>query len=430
MRFNFNLSSNPCGINFRDATSNQCTISIEPTTGTINMRTGSNTGTVLGAATGLLTVNSTHVLSWDITIGTSAAYTVYLDGVSIITGTGNTRGGTSNNYFNAISIGGLQGVGGSQNFIVDDFAIVDGSVAFDSTIATSNPRIETQIATGDNQTQFTIGTTQLGESYYITGTVNAPGANQLYLRKYIPEVNETINSISMIPNGTSATAKFKPAIYPDSGGSPNAQSRMSDGTEVIGCTSDVVLTGALVTPQALTAGTAYWIGFIGDTSINLRLNDSGTTGVRAAATYTSGVPATCPTVTTGQNNWCIWGNCTGAAVNWPTVKHTPSPGDISYVYSNTVGNEDLLSFPGLSTTPTKIYFGAVRAHVKRSDAGSRTIDFRMKSSSTSSSGSLAGQAPALSYTVYNSYFATDPNTGSDWTPAGWNGAFSGYKIAA
>lgn len=428
-RFKPNLNANPIGINFRDASSNQCTIVVEPSTGTLNFRTGSNTGTILGGASGLIVANSTHVLSWDIVIGASAAYDIKLDGVSVISGTGNTRGGTSNNYMNAITLGGLQGIGGGMQCDFDDFAIIDASAAFDSTITTSNPRIETQFPSGDNQTQFDIGSTQLGESYYIS-SVNAPGANQIYLRKYIPEVNETINSVSMIPNATSTTAKFKAAIYPDSGGSPNGQTLMSGGTEVIGCTSDAVLTGALTTPQALTAGTPYWVGFIGDTSINLRQNDSGTTGVKAAATYTSGVPATCPTVTTGQVNWCIWGNCTGAAVSWPAVKHNPPPGDISYVFSNTVGDEDLLSFPALSTTPTKIYYGAVRAVVKRSDAGSRTIDFRMKSSSTSSSGSLAGQSPALSYTVMNSFFATDPNTGVDWTPSGWNAAYAGYKIAA
>lgn len=429
MRFNYNLNSNPCGIVFRDGTTNQCTISIEPTSGTINMRTGGNTGTVLGAATGLLTANSTHVLSWDITIGASAAYTVKLDGTTVITGTGNTRGGGVNNYFNSIWLGGLQGVGGSQNFIVDDFAMVDGSVAFDSTITTSNPRIETQIGTGDNQTQFTIGTVQLGESYYRNAT-NTVGANALALRRVIPAVNMTINSISFISNTTSTTAKYKAAIYPDSGGSPNAQALMSDGPETVGCTAGATATAALTTPQALTAGTAYWIGILDDTGIAMWLNDAATNGVVVGRTYSLGVPATCPTMTTGQANWAFWGNCSASAVSWPAVRHTPSPGDISFVFSNTVGNEDLLSFPGLTTTPTKIYYGAVRAHIKRSDAGARTVDIRMKSSAASSSGSLAGQSPALSYTVINSYFATDPNTGSDWTPSGWNGAFAGYKIAA
>lgn len=430
MRFNYSLGNNGVGINLRDNTTNQCSLVLEPSTGTINLRSANANGTILSGASGLLTANSTHTLSWDITIGASAAYQVWLDGTSIFSGTGNTRGGTSNNYFNAINLGGLTGIGGTNNFIVDDFAIIDGSVSFDSTITTTNPRIETQIGSGSNQTQFTIGTTQLGESYYITGSTSAPGANQLFLRQYIPEVNETINSVSCLPGATSATAKFKAAIYPSSGGSPNAQTLMSGGPEVIGCTSGATLTCGLTTPQALTAGTPYWIGLITDTSVALNLNDSATAGVRAAATYTSGVPGTCPTVTTGQSDWCMWGNCTGAAVNWPAVKHVPFPGDISYVYSNTVGNEDLLSFPALTTTPTKIYFGAVRAHVKRSDAGARTIDLRMKSSSTSSSGSQTGQSPALSYTMLNSYFATDPNTGSDWTPSGWNGSFAGYKIAA
>jgi hypothetical protein len=423
-RFASNLASQT-GIEIRDGFNSQCAITVN-SIGTISIRTGGSNGTAIATSTAAITANSVHVLSFDVAIGTAGAYGVYLDGVSILSGTGNTRGGTANNYTNTILIGG----GSNGVFTYDDIAIIDGSVAFDAAIVTSNPRIETQVGSGDVQKQFPSGATILGAVYSTTNNSNAPGANQLFLRRFIPETNETINSVSTIPAVTSGTVKFKACLYADNAGSPNGQARLSDGTEVIGSTGGSTVTSALVTPTALVAGTAYWIGFITDTSIALGQNDTGTTAVRAAATYTSGVPATCPTVTTGQANWIIWGNCSGAAANWPALKQPAAPGDVSYVGSSTVGDEDLLSFPALSTNPTTIFFGAVMANVKRTDAGARTIDIHMKSGSSDGTGSAAPQSPALSYGWLNSYFPLDPSTGIAWTPSGWNGASAGYKIAA
>jgi len=64
--------------------------------------------------------------------------------------------------------------------------------------------------------------------------------------------------VAIVPGATSGTAKFKAVAYADSAGAPG--SLLSSGTEVVGCTSGSTLTGALITPQSLTAGTPCWIG--------------------------------------------------------------------------------------------------------------------------------------------------------------------------
>jgi len=75
----------------------------------------------------------------------------------------------------------------------------------------------------------------------------------------------------LVSSATSGTAKFKAVVYADSAGAPG--SLLSSGTEVVGCTSGSTLTGALITPQSLTAGTPCWIGFITDTSVVLQQAD-------------------------------------------------------------------------------------------------------------------------------------------------------------
>lgn len=425
MRFKSNLGQ-VAGLTFRDGGTNQFSIVIE-TSGLFTIRNGSSTGTVLQTSAASVSADSVNVLSWDVAIGDAAAYTVYLNGQVLLSGTGDTMAGAAANV-NAATAGILTAAGSGGTLTIDDLAILNGALAFPASFLTSNPRIETQIGSGDNQTQWDNPATLLGTAHRLTTSTNAPGANQLFLRMFTPDVNMTINSVACIPGATNVTAKLKAVIYSNSAGAP--ASLLSSGTEVVGTTSGATLVGALTTPQALTAGTAYWIGFITDSSVVLWLTDGGTNGVKAANTYSSGAPATAPAMTTGQSSWILYGNCTGATTNWSAVKHNPAPGDIASISSETLNDEDLYNFPVLTTNPTTIYFGAVRANMKRSDAGARTVDLRVKSNTMTSSGSSAGQSPALSYGWLASWFENDPNTGSPFTVSGWNAAKAGLKIAS
>jgi len=424
-RFSTDLSGT-FEITFTDSNTTQCSVSVNKTTGLFTVWTGDFfSGTKIVTSTTSITANTTHYLEVDMTFSATGTYNVWLDGVSLLTGTGNLKT-TSNTTANQLQF--LTSGTNAPVMQIDDLYLFDTTTSFNNAALLTNPRIETQYPVSDSQTQFTNVGTIIGQSYNVTLSGNDPGANTLFLRRFQSSVAQTVNSISCVPQTTNATANFKAVIYSDSAGNPNTL--LSSGTQVTGTTANATLTGALTTPQALTAGTFYWIGFIGDTDITLQNVDSTTTGQQAANTYSSGAPATAPTMSINHASWVLWGNCTGAATNWEAVDIDPQPGDISSIKSSTVGNEDLYNFPGLTTNPLNIYTMAVKANCKRSDSGPRTIDLRTKSGATDSGGSVTGQTPATSYVWQDSYFDTDPATGAAWTTTGVNSAISGPKVSS
>ena len=155
----------------------------------------------------------------------------------------------------------------SNTLQLDDLYLFDTTTSFNNAVLNTNPRIETQFPVSDSTVQFSFGAAILGNAYSITSNTNAPGANELFLRSFTPGVNCTIASVSCVPEATSAAANFEAVIYSDSGGAPH--SLLSGGSQVTGTTLGTTLTGPLTTPQSLTAGTPYWLGFITDTSVVL-----------------------------------------------------------------------------------------------------------------------------------------------------------------
>ncbi len=409
-RFSSSLGSTI--VQFLDTGASQCYITVEAT-GVIALRNGS--GIVDSGA--VISANSVHCLSWDITFGAAAAYEVWLDGASLFSGTSDTATGTANDYANQIKV--EHATSGSITF--RDFYLDTGVSA-----PTTNPKILTSRPTADSAVDFTPTSGVLGQAYSATASVNAPSANVLILRKFTPAINCTINSVSCMPQTTTA-GKARAVIYSDSAGAANTL--LSTGTEVIGTTAGSLLTGALVTPQSLTASTAYWVGFILDTNLNLALVDGGVTGYKATNTYTSGAPSTAPAMTSGQTSWMIYGNLTGMAVNWPEVSLAPPVGDASYVLSSFVSDEDLFTVPSVGT-PDFVYMVAVKSNMRKSDTGVRTIDLQLKSGGTTDSGDTAGQSPGNSYGWLASYYPQDPDTSMDWDAAGVNASTVGYKIAS
>jgi hypothetical protein len=416
------------GITFIDTATAQFSLSINAA-GQIEARRGGLTATVIATSTQTVTTNSVHCLEYDITFSAAAGIIkVWLDGTltSLNLTSQNTKV-SANAYANAMLIG-TQDLGNAEMTFDHLYLWAYTAAGGTETPALTNPIVETQVGSSDSAVAFTPTAAVLGTAYRTTTTTSAPGANQLALRPYTPAVNMTINSVSIIPGATSAGAKYKGVIYSDSAGAPNTL--LSSGTEVVGATSGTRLTLALVTPQALTAGTQYWIGYITDTSVVVQLSDTSTVGYKAANTYASGAPGTAPAMTSGQASYLIWGNATGMTTNWDQVDKNPPLGDLSYNQSSTVSQEDLFGFPALSSTPANIYTVAVKAYAARSDAGARTVDLRTKSVSTSSSGGSAGQTPLTTYSFLSSYFRTDPNTGVAWGASGLNAAKHGIKVAS
>ena len=418
-RFSVGLGGT-AGVQFLDGASNQVGIQFN-TTGTISLRNGVySSGTIIGTSTASITANTTHMLEWDVTLGNSAAYQLWLDGVSILSGTGDTTA-TANNTVSGLSFATVSG----GTLTIDDFYLLDatGPAPLNAPLLTS-PRIETQFPASDGAVQFAVGAAMLGSSLSRSAANFNAAANALYLRPLIPTRNCTLTAIGILPAATSATVQVRPVLYADSAALPGAL--MSAGSVVTGVTSGTILQMPLTAAQSLVAGSRYWFGAMTDISVNnIYAGDDGTTSARTAtATFASGAPSTAPAMS-AVNNGVIFG-ILAAIDNAYSVSRNPTQGSASYLYDATVGHEDLYNFPPLGVVPSAIYATAIKANVAKSDAGAKTVSIRQKSGSTDSSG--GAQAPGTSFAWLTSLFPTDPNGGGAWTKSALDAAQGGVRV--
>jgi len=422
MRFSSNLAQ-VCGIQILDGASGQTGIAIN-TTGTIAVRNGSfSAGTILGTSTATISASSVHYLEWDIAFGNSAAYQLWLDGVSILSGSGDTTA-TANNTANGIQIG----ASGTPIYIVDDLYIFDTTGSTNNAALLTSPRIETQLPSSDAAVQFAFGAAMLGASQTRAATLVSTGANQLRLRSVVPAANCTLSAISFLAATTaSPTINLRPVVYSSVSGVPGAL--LGSGSTTTGTTANTLKTMPLTSAVALSAGTQYFVGFMCDIAVTNGL--AGYTSVAddfiAVATFASGAPGTAPAMSNTAST-VIAGNVTASGANWFSVAQNPVQGGLSYVADATVGHEDLYGYPTLSAVPLAIYAVAVKASVAKSDAGAKTLSLRLKSGGTDSAGSAGAMAPGTSYGWLTSLYPTDPATGTAWTAASLNAAQAGVRV--
>ena len=423
VRFNMNTTGTLSLVFYDTATAQ---FSITAAAGSpIVIRTGSFSGTAIATSAPAIVVGTTHYVEWDVTVGTAGAYQVWLDGTSILSGTGNTRGGTTNNYVNLFGFSQPVAVFGS---IYDDLYLFDTTGTVNNAVLLTSPRVETTFPVSDSSVQFAIGASVIGSPVPRFSTASAtPGANQLYLRPVTAARTMTLNSVSAMPSGTSAAINWRTVVYADNSGLPGAL--LGQSNVGIGTTSGTVITGNLISPVSLTAGVQYWIGLHVDTTINWAQQDTLNQGRFASITFTLGPPSSAPAMSGGQLTMTIWGAVTLAvAANFYEVNQQPPAGQYSYVYDSVVGHEDLYNFGALSVIPTAVYAVSVKSYAAKSDTGVRTMSNRLLSSGVDSGGSLTGQTLSQTFQWYATNFDTDPGTGAAWTGVGLNAAQSGFRI--
>lgn len=431
LRFNFAAGVGRVTFLNAAASASAFTIDFSAANG-VQFRTGTSIGTVIGSG-GTLTNGTTHVVAWDVTLGTSgAAFAVYLDGALCFSGTGNTS--------NSVASVGTTQLGTNSGAVdFDDFPVYDGNhAAYNNAVLTASAVVETQFPSSDTQTQFTNDANAIpvagiaARGVYRTTTGVLVGiANALFLQKITPVASCTLNSVCIVPATTAAAAKFKAVIYTDSASAP--ATLLNTGTEVVGTILGVTLTLPLSTPQSLVGGTSYWIGFIVDTIVQYQSYDNTTLlAIRKANTYTSGPPSPAGgSFSSGIQTFLIWGNATGGSVNYPSISLNPPLGTAqSQIHSATVGQEDLYGFPALATTPTTIFGMAVKAFVAKSDTGARTMSLNTKSGASDTTGSNPSQTLSTTPQWQSSAFDLDSATGVAWTPSGLNAASSGVSVAS
>lgn len=291
LAINSNLANNN-GIIFADAGTNQCAIGFN-TAGKLVLWTGGFGGTQVAITSSAITASTWHYLEWDLTFSATGSYTIYLDGVSVLSGTGNLKS-SSNSYANQVILNGNV-CSYDDMYLFDSTGSVNNAVRGDS-------RVETLFPTADASVAFSPSQGVIGAYYTLSGSTSFMSANILFLRKYTAPVSGTLNSISIMPAGSSTAINFKPAVYADNSGSPGTL--LSTGSVVNGATSGTAITLPLTTPQSLTAGTSYWLGYVTDTSLTMQRQDSSSfstnSGYTASITFTSAPPSTAPSMSSGQ----------------------------------------------------------------------------------------------------------------------------------
>ena len=126
---------------------------------------------------GAMSENSIHFIEFDVTIGDTAAYQVWLDGISIIEGTGYT----GSSAVNMISF--TQSSVGAVTF--DDFYLFDNTGSTNNAALLSNPRVQTQYPSGSSAAAFTNYAMVFGAYNSNDSSDGNLDANTLYLRQFV-----------------------------------------------------------------------------------------------------------------------------------------------------------------------------------------------------------------------------------------------------
>ena len=169
------------GIQLTDNITSQCSIWIRPLSGTISITEGNN-GTVLATSAAAVAYNTTHYLEFSISFGSSGSgtYTIWLDGVQILNGTGTTQQ-SANAYCNVFQYTATAPTATPASIIVDDMYLFDTTTGFNNAALLTNPVVVTQWPTADQQTEFTNLGNAFGNTYSANSGSYSDNANSLYL---------------------------------------------------------------------------------------------------------------------------------------------------------------------------------------------------------------------------------------------------------
>lgn len=129
----------------------------------------------------------------------------------------------------------------------------------------------------------------------------------------------------------------------------------------------------------------------------------------------------------GNGNSSQWvGSDSNSTDNYLLVDESGAPSTADYVESDVAGNKDLYDMQSLAHASAAVKGVQVCNYVAKSDAGSRTMRNRVRSSTTEANG--AEETLSTSYKVITTILETDPDTTAAWTVAGVNAAQVGSEV--
>ena len=420
-------STQVANIQFLDGGTVQCTISFERP-GNIVLRSGGIAGSVL----------ATYSSAWSQGVWDHFQIKVVIDGSSTPVGsitvrkngdtsdtwsaTGlNTRGGTANNYANAVRLTGSNAV---VNACFDDFLCFSGSDPAPNTWVGDIRAVQLMPSADTAQKQFAaVGS---NATTIWSGGTNLVGrsTNTIYYVLFVAAATGTVAKIGVKFN-SGVTGHAKVALYDATGAGGIPGALLATSAEVAN-----PITGnndfTFSSPPSVTAGTTYYAAILTDVAWNNAGQVATTTIYTESQTYGSGFPSTATPSPVGT--YAGQHTITITTTNSYCVNEAIEDADASYVYDSTSGHEDLYDLANLAVTPTSIVGVQSRMFAKKSDSGSRNGQIRVKSGGTE----VGGTDTVLSTTYgwLNRVDAVDPNTSAAWTASAVNALQVGPKVTA
>jgi hypothetical protein len=410
-------------IQLLDGTTAQCSI-VFRSDGAILLTSGGPAGTVLATYTGAFLSATWYGFEFEVVINnTTGSFSVRKNGNSVndFTATAlNTRGGTTNNYANKLTLAMQTNVSGH---IADDLFWQSGAA---TGTWLGDIRCYTRMPASDQAVQFSKSPTSVTQTPFVAGTSMDVSSGGSY---YAPITATADGSISAITVTIFAgfTGNLKCSVFNDNANTPGTI-RSSATTFNNPTTGNITFT--FPTPFAVVRGVQYWLGLAADGHyLNaLMVTSSGSAGKQSSAVAYSAFPTANPTILGGNNapifSWSFTVSDNNCLVNEPQ-----QDGLTTYVYDSTPGDADFYGLGGTSGTPAYVVATTIRGYAIKPDAGTRVLGIQLKSGTTT----VATPGLALSSSYFQWAWRTDvndPNTGASWASSSVNVAQIGPTVVA
>jgi hypothetical protein len=403
-----------------DGATAQCTI-VFRSDGAILLTSGGPTGTVLATwATGVTAQSTWFAYEFEVVVNnTAGSFSVRRNGNAsndFTLGALNTRGGTTNNYANRLTMGVSTFV--NQQLLDDLLWRSDAA----SVPWVGDVRCYTRMPASDVSAVFSRSPTVATQQSNTGGGAVATSGT---IARYFPltaTYDGTVGSIT-IAMSIGYTGNMKCSIF--------AAPTSTTVGAVLGSATPISnpITGnngfTFPAPVAVTKGTQYFVGFIADASGG-NFSSTGSNGFQQNTTYAA-FPTANPTVSTGVPAVSLtWSLTVGS--NATLVNEPQQDGATSYVYDSNPGDADFYNLAALGVTPASVVAVTTRGFIQKSDAGTRAGAVQLKSAATT----VASTTTFLG-TTWGWLWRTDQNdpaTSAAWTPTAVNNAQIGPTVVS
>jgi hypothetical protein len=414
-------------VTLQDGSNNQVTV-MWLGNGSISVRSGGITGTLLGASP----YSSQFLLntwdSWQIAFvinSSTGSVEVRKDGsnsdaFAAITNV-NTQAGSGNSTVSGFTI-----TANSSNWQIDDLWFNSASGA-SPTSWPGDVRFKQMVVSSGTQSQFTPSPTQFRFGETTTSNTRSISLNTLVTTQaFTANASGTVSNIVLSLN-SGYTGNAVMGLYDNtgSGGSPGA---LLASTNAISNPVSGNNTFTFSSPPAVTYNSTYYLALLSDTNCVANAGTSSTC-YSLSQSYSSGLPNPAGASSTSGND--IAATATIIPYNWFLVSDATEDGDATYVYSSTVGQQDIYGFTSgeLGVTPASILGANLYVFWKKSDSGTRTGTIGINANGSGDTAEISNVGPSLSYTYAQKWLPTDP-TGAAWTVATLEGAKPSIKVAS